>query len=119
MNFNVREWLVFGLVVLIVLIGGLAFLSLFGGSGDGSMMGGQRMMGPGLMGFGGGIISCLLWPLVLGLLIGLIVWIVQATNSNKPETQQTEETCPDCKRPVQSDWQVCPHCGAALSREVK
>jgi hypothetical protein len=82
---NRREIMVFGLVVLLVLLGGLLFLGLiwvFSGFGFG-MMGGYRsgMMGPGMMG-GNGLIGSLLLclaPLVLLavlLLAGAVIWLV-------------------------------------------
>jgi hypothetical protein len=77
---NRREIMVFGLVALLVLVGGLLFLGLiwvFGGFG----MMRPGMMGPGMMGgYGliGSLVLCLA-PLVLLavlLLAGAVIWLV-------------------------------------------
>lgn len=117
MNVTGRELLVFGLVVLIVLLGGLWFLGWFGGFG--SM--GPGMMGPGMMG-GFGWFSWLLACLIpLGLITLLVVgaiWLVM-TFSRRPRgtSPPPDQYCPNCNRPVQADWQVCPYCGTSLRQE--
>jgi hypothetical protein len=77
---NRREIMVFGLVALLVLVGGLLFLGLiwvFGGFG----MMRPGMIGPGMMGgYGliGSLVLCLA-PLVLLavlLLAGAVIWLV-------------------------------------------
>lgn len=65
-----------------------------------------------------------LWPLlmlftpllILVLSVLGIVWLVRSVSSNPPSTPQPPNAllCPQCKRPLQSDWLVCPYCGTRL-----
>lgn len=47
----------------------------------------------------------------------LIVFVVYAVSGNdfvnvfRPGSSRT---CPQCNKPAQNNWQVCPHCGQAL-----
>jgi len=135
---NWTQVLVFGLVVLVVFLAGISLLPmLFGGSygGMGSgmmerggMMGGWcpwcggtgRFGGGGLMGSLFGLLFTLLGLLIpVGLLVLLIVGVVWLVRNMSGTTAPSApaKTCPDCGRPIESDWQNCPHCGASLREE--
>lgn len=123
MNMTGRELLVFVLVVLVVLLGGLLFLGFLGSFGG---MRGYGMMGPGMMGPGrlggfggfGWLLNCLVPAGLLALVIGGIVWLVTAINKTQGGSRQPHQgRCPNCNRPVQADWQVCPYCSTPLREE--
>lgn len=107
-------------VVLLVFLIGASLLGGFGGYGYG-------MMGPGMMGGRGfgpfawlGMIFMWIVPLgFLTLLILGIVWLFrQVSGPSGPTVAPPQvppgETCPNCDRPAQADWQLCPYCGQAL-----
>ena len=126
---NWTQVVVFSIVALLVFVVGVSLLSvglggswgLWGGWGSG------RMMGPGMMGGWGfgpfawlGMIFMWLFPLgLLALSILGIVWLVrQVSRPSGPVTGPPRGpaggTCPNCGRPAQADWQLCPYCGQAL-----
>lgn len=117
MNLTNREILVFGLVVLIVLFGGL-FLVVWYGSLQGIGFGG---MGPGMMGgfnMFGWLLPCLIPLGLLVLLVGGLVWLLVSVSRPQQSTSSiTDANCPNCNRTIQTDWQVCPHCGTPLQKE--
>lgn len=120
MNITGREILVFALVVLAVLVGGLLLLGLFwglGGMGLG-MMG--PMMGAGMMG-GFGIfwwlLACLIPLGLIALLVGGIIWLLVSASGAQRTGQPPEQRCPNCGQPIQPDWQACPYCGTPLREE--
>lgn len=121
MNFTGREIVLFVLVVLGVLLGGLLLLGVFwglGGMGFGMM--GPGTMGPGAMG-GFGILSWLLICLVplglLALLVVGVVWLLGTSRGTQASSTPARETCPSCGQPIQSNWRVCPHCGTSLQED--
>ena len=132
---NWTQVLVFGLVALVVFFVGVSLLSVFFG-------GGYWGMGPGMMGRGGmrggwcpwcggtgqfggggllgglfGLLFTLLGLLIplglLGLLILGGVWLVRSIGGTTAAVPPSP-TCSHCGRPVQADWQHCPHCGEEL-----
>jgi hypothetical protein len=142
---NWTQVLVFGLVVLVVFLVGVSLLPmLFGGyqgmgpgmMGRGGMpalspvegMGGWcpwcrgtgRFGGGGLMGGFFGLLFMFLGLLIpVGLLALLIVggvWLVRNISGTTTPSAPAK-TCPDCGRPVEPDWQICPYCGASLGKE--
>jgi len=120
MNLSGREWMVFGLVVLAVLLIGLLVVGFFGSFGSGMM--GYSMMGPGHMGsfgFGGGLLACFIPLILVGLLVGGLIWLVTAgiNPSSTDSVTADHRHCPTCHRTVQPDWQVCPYCGTSLRQE--
>jgi hypothetical protein len=123
MNLTNREILVFGLVVLMVLFGGLLLFVWYGslqGIGFGGM--GPGMMGPGMMGglnTFGWLLPCLIPFGLLVLLGGGLAWLLATTFRPSPGSSgvSAEATCPNCNRPVQADWQICPYCGTSLREE--
>jgi hypothetical protein len=122
MNLTTREVLVFGLVVVVVLFGGLLLYGLYAslqGVGLGGM--GPGMMGPGMMdGFNifGWLLPCLIPAGLLILLVAALAWLLAAIrHSGQRSDSSTEAHCPNCSRSVQSDWQVCPYCGTSLGEE--
>ena len=120
---NWTQVVVFGIVALLVFVIGVSLLSVgWGGWGSG------RMMGPGMMGGWGfgpfawlGMIFMWIVPLsFLTLLILGIVWLVrQVSGPTGPATAPPQappgRPCPNCSRPTQADWQLCPYCGQALT----
>lgn len=122
MNLTKREILVFGLVVLVVFLGGLLLLVWYSGlqsAGFGGL--GPGMMGPRMMGgfnMFGWLLPCLIPLILLVLLIGGLGWLL-ATDSEPQQNANAaaEANCPNCSRPVQTNWQLCPHCGTSLQKE--
>jgi hypothetical protein len=110
MKFTSREAVIFILVALAVLLGGLLLFGLLWGLGG--MMG--PMMGPGMMG-GMGLLwlllLCLL-PLLLILILAGVIWLVASRGESR--SVQPGGSCPNCGRAVQPDWQLCPYCGEPL-----
>ena len=112
--------IVVGLFVLLV----AGNLFSFGWSGTGNnwgMMGGRYH--PGMMGGWGfspfvwlfGLAGMFLSLGLLALLIMGVVWLVQQVTQARPSAGQN---CANCGRAVQSDWQLCPHCGHALTQST-
>jgi hypothetical protein len=118
-------WILGILAVLFVL--GFAFGGWAWGGGCcgwGGYYGGWGMHGPGMMWsfapFGWlGMLFMALIPLgFLALVVLGIVWLVGAV-SGRASAGQTPvapgvQTCPNCGKPVQADWQNCPYCGVGL-----
>ncbi|MFQ5855044.1 MAG: zinc-ribbon domain-containing protein [Anaerolineae bacterium] len=121
MDITAREVVVFGLVVLAVLLGGLLLLGLFwglGGMGFGMM--GPGMMGPGMMGGFGAfwwLLACLIPLGLIALLVLGAVWLLSTARGIQGPDMTSQGTCPNCGRPGQADWQVCPHCGTPLGED--
>ena len=117
MKLTSREVLIFIMVTLAVLLGGLLLFGLLWGFGG--MIGGYRsgMMRPGMMG-GMGLfwllLLCLL-PLPLLLLLAGAIWRVASRGGSQPAPPGM--TCPHCGRAVQPDWRVCPYCSEPLKGE--
>jgi hypothetical protein len=133
---NTWKYVLIGLVVVIVLgvLGIIALGVLTHGLGGGTpFMMRPRFQSPysnmpmmrgfgllGLVGFG----LSLLIPLgLIALLVIGLVWLfnrgrtpmAMATPGPTPVPPPTPgRTCPNCGRPVQSDWSVCPYCGQKL-----
>lgn len=71
---------------------------------------------------GGGLIYLGLLALIILGIIALIRGLgrpqtsalAAQTGSAAVVTQATSQICPNCKRPVQEDWQHCPYCGTDL-----
>lgn len=98
------------LMFSLLVMGGWMLLSV----DQGTMMGQGRMMGPEsnrgvLGGYVGslGILITLLFLGAVGLLLVAYLW-------ERPGLPEPAE-CPNCERPVETDWTVCPYCGGALS----
>lgn len=107
---NWAQIVVFALVVLVVFLFGASLLSSGGGWGF------APMMGPGMMGRWGfgpfAWISMLFWMIVpLGLLILLALGVVWLVQQGSRSATPPERICSNCKRPLQSGWQLCPYCG--------
>ena len=117
MKLTSREVLIFILVALAVLLGGLLLFGLLWGFGG--MMGGYRsgMMRPGMMGGMGLFWLLLLCLLTLPLILILAgaVWLVASRGESR--SAQPGVSCPHCGRAVQPDWQVCSYCGEPLKWE--
>jgi RNA polymerase subunit RPABC4/transcription elongation factor Spt4 len=69
--------------------------------------------------------SGVLWALLVfvGNIIGLIIYLlVRSVNTSVPVSQtiaNRQATCPQCKKPIKTDFVVCPHCGASLRIKCK
>jgi hypothetical protein len=135
---NKRNWLtiaVLGTVGVFVLLasGSLLFLARGGwGSGrtwigiDGcGAMGNWRhwgMMGSrgfGSLGWALRLMGLLVPLSLLGLLAMGVTWLFRRIAPSQRAavgvgTAQLVQHCPGCDRPVQADWQLCPHCGQSL-----
>lgn len=127
---KINWWMVAALTlaVVVVLLGGTSLLPRDWGYASET---GQDTTHRGMMSDGGGWWSWspifmllmplfgLLMPLLwLGLMILGIAWLARAVFN--PRDQGTPmpaavPACSECGRPVQTGWQVCPHCGHKLS----
>jgi len=58
----------------------------------------------------------LLWALLvlIGNLIGLIIYLIIRTESRSRITQEPVATCPGCQKPIRDDFAFCPDCGKML-----
>jgi uncharacterized membrane protein len=112
---------VFAVIVLLVFLIGASLLGGFGGYAPG-------MMGPGMMGgWGFGPFAWLgmtfMWIVPLGFLTLLtlgVIWLIQQVSRPSgpvvaPPQIPPGRLCPNCSRPTQADWQLCPYCGQALA----
>jgi hypothetical protein len=127
---NWTQVVVFGIVALVVFVIGVSLLPFgWGGSwGPWNGWGSGQMMGPGMMGGWGyspfgwlGMLFMWLFPLgLLTLLVLGIVWLFRQVSSPAGPAADSPQApagrpCPDCGRPTQTDWRVCPFCGQALT----
>jgi len=115
---NNWKW-VLGVVAVLVFLFALPFFfrTLFG-YGYSGMMGGYRGWGIPMMGgwgLGGlfmGFGMLLVWAVPIGLLFGVIYGAVKL--ANKPSPAVAAQSCSNCGRAVQTDWNTCPYCGSGL-----
>lgn len=60
-------------------------------------------------------------PIVAGLLIGGVAWMLLFTAPNYSDDDEDEMRhsvpCPGCDQPVMADWRMCPYCGRILGFE--
>jgi len=114
------KWIIGVVVVLVVLF---ALTALLGGYfGYGGMMGGSygnwghpMMGGANYSPFGGlfmGFGMLLVWVLPLAVL-GLVIYAA-VRMANKPTAPSQMWACTNCGKPIQGDWNNCPHCGTEL-----
>lgn len=108
--------------LLILLVAGNLFPLGWNSMGNNwGMMGGRHH--PGMLGGWGfsplgwlfGLAGMLLPLGLLALLIVGVVWLVQQVTQSRPAAGQN---CSNCGRTVQSDWQLCPHCGHTLTQSA-
>lgn len=116
---------VVGVIVLAaLLIGGSLLSYLRWGPASGWSNDGWGMMGPGMMGWGFGPFGwlgvILMWLLPIALLVLAVLgiaWLIRSLGrANTPTSIAAAQTCPNCHRPTQADWRLCPHCGQALTQ---
>lgn len=111
MNISIREVIVFTLVAFGVVLLGLVIVLLFGGLGG--MRGGMMLPRNSIMLPLGTVLLCMLSLVLFGLSIGGIAWVIGSRT--KPEAPDlSHKSCPNCGRPVQADWRVCPYCETTL-----
>jgi hypothetical protein len=126
---NWTQVVVFGIVAFLVFVIGVSLLPVgWGGSwGPWGGWGSGRVMGPGMMGgWGFGPFAWLgmvfMWIVPLGFLTLLVLgiaWLVRQVSGpsgpvGAPPQVPSGRPCPNCSRPIQADWQLCPYCGQAL-----
>jgi hypothetical protein len=123
------NWLAVTLVAVLVLCLGLALgAGLLGYGIPGGMMGrwggyafpGGMIGGRG-WGVGGLLAMGLMWLIPLGFLALLVLGIVGLVRTvSSPVVHSTPvqpapvQSCPDCHKQTQADWQNCPYCGKSL-----
>lgn len=58
----------------------------------------------------------LLWALLvlIGNLIGLIIYLIIRTESRPGIPREDTPTCPGCQKPIRDDFAFCPGCGHVL-----
>ncbi len=85
----------------------------------------EHMRGFGMMGYGmnplGGIIGGLFSLVFLALVVLGIIWLVNRLRKPQPVAVPASmpvavpaavmDPCKKCGKPLQDDWNVCPHCG--------
>lgn len=73
----------------------------------------------GRFGFGWGIISLMLSPLIGGLIVAVLPKAGKAAYAKdelgRPITPDTHVHCPDCRELVRKDARKCKHCHTALT----
>ena len=143
-NTNWKPFIMFGLMIGLICFFGLIFLvMMFSRSGDVSPGGVQGGWWPGMWGMGPFMIIFPCFGLVIILFMLFFGFRMMAGgggpmsgmmgrggpmsgmtgHSHDPQSQRqdspatSQETCPSCASPIQSDWQVCPHCGQELAGE--
>ena len=82
--------------------------------GPGHMFGGGGMTGGfGMPFFGLGMITMLLWPvLIIGLIVLGVVWLVRSIGTPAaPQPPAAAIYCSNCSKPLQPGWKACPYCG--------
>jgi hypothetical protein len=120
MNLTRREFVVFGLLIIfLVVLNGLLLWSAFRGSGIVSFggIGPGTMEPPAAVSDFGFLWRCLIFLIALSLIAvlgGGIRWWLTAIRGPQRTIRSAETQCPNCNRPVQADWQVCPYCGTSL-----
>ncbi len=133
MNWN-RIWpvAVGALVLLVLLLFGVGLLTgpVWGGGWTGPVWGGGwgcpgcPMMGR--WGWGVGNVWWAMGMMLLGVVIPLLffallaiamIWLAQQVIrlGGPGAPAPTAARCPQCGRPVQTDWAHCPYCGTALT----
>ena len=57
-----------------------------------------------------------MWALLvlIGNLIGLIIYLIIRTDARPRIPRQDTPTCPGCQKPVKDDFAFCPGCGQVL-----
>lgn len=107
---------ILAIVLGLILVLGLPFLLILGGfwpGGYGGMMGSW-----GHMGRFGFLAMLLMWLVPLGLFILAVAvgafLLNVLSRSNKNQAEQTSFNCPNCNKPIQVDWNICPYCGKPL-----
>lgn len=125
------QWLVFGLVVvLVVTIGSIGLAMLLPGavadSGYGAGSQGDQAGGP--FSTDGGRVVALrgviapLWVLLLVavplFLVGVvIIGLVWGTRGASPAANLAHLRCGSCGQEMELDWRLCPYCGEARDKE--
>lgn len=58
----------------------------------------------------------ILWALLvlIGSVIGLIIYLIIRSESTARRRQEGSEKCPNCGKEVAAGFMYCPHCGASL-----
>lgn len=119
-------WIVLGigLIALVVLLSVVFFSGRGWMGGYGGMMGGGYHMmpwyGSGGMGIWGWFWMILGWLIPLGIVILLIaggVWLgntLSQTKKGELRDKPQLQACPQCAKPTEAEWNVCPYCGNAL-----
>ena len=90
-----------GMIILLVLLG-IGLLGRTGIMGD---------WGYSLFGSMGMI---LMWLIPVGLIALTFLGIGRFLQARSSRLPRTERVCPQCRKSVQPDWQICPHCGTSL-----
>jgi hypothetical protein len=116
---KVSWWVVgiFGLIVLLFLIGG-GMMSGWGygnyGYGGWGMMGGPGMMGWGYSPFGW-MGMLFMWLIPVGFIVLTVLGIAWlARGSGNTTILSSQIPCHNCGKAVQADWKNCPYCGTTL-----
>jgi hypothetical protein len=117
------NWLIVGIIGILVLL----FLFGVGMMSSGWGYGNYGYHGWGMMRSGGGMMGnwsyfpfgwigmAFMWLIPIGL-IALIVFGLAALvrNPGNPTPTNSFNSCSNCGKGVQADWQNCPYCGTAL-----
>ncbi|HMQ52837.1 MAG TPA: zinc ribbon domain-containing protein [Anaerolineae bacterium] len=109
--------LLIGLLVAALTLIGLTLLGWLGSLGTQPGMMRPDMMAPEGMAaprIWWGVLTCLVPLLLVVFLGGGLGWWLQWLRPPRRSLRTGEQTCPNCGRPVQPEWQVCPFCGFSL-----
>lgn len=122
-GWSVALFVIGSLIIVVLLIGlVLLFINRWGLGFFGMPMrpwGLHRWVYPPFMGWFGPLAMILTLLLLIVFLVLGMIWLMRGaspTNSTPPTSTPLQLHCPQCKRPIRDDWQICPYCGAQLQQ---
>jgi DNA-directed RNA polymerase subunit RPC12/RpoP len=130
----IKSLIIIGIVLLVLGLGvNLISPMFYGGAGnwaydDCGMWGGRGMMdgwnnygmtGTRSFGWIGMLLGLIITLGIFVLLIAGIAWLVDGARKGNligTSGKIREITCPNCGKPIQAEWQNCPHCGSKINQ---
>ena len=131
-NTNWKPFVIFGLIIVMIIFMGLAFLGMMISRGGDVGPGPAQEFGwPGMWSMGPFMMIFPCFGLVMfffmmffffrmmmggsGPMSGMMGQSREPQSQSRVSPATAEDSCPSCESPVQADWKVCPHCGYQLA----